>query len=136
MVKNKKVNYTYGVGRRKEASARARVIKGKGETVVNDMSIAKYFPGEVSRLILLKPFSLTKTEDKYFATIRVVGGGKEAQLEASVLAISRALEKAKKDEFRTPLKKAGLLTRDHRSRERRKVNTGGKARRQKQSPKR
>ena len=73
---------------------------------------------------------------KYYVTVKVVGGGKKGQLGATVHGIARALAKLDADTLRAPLKKAGLLTRDSRVRERRKVGTGGKARRKKQSPKR
>jgi len=83
-----------------------------------------------------KPFILTKTLSNYYVTVKVVGGGKMGQLDATVLGISRALNLLDRDKFRPPLKKAGLLTRDARVRERRMVGKGGKARRKKQSPKR
>jgi len=73
---------------------------------------------------------------KYYVTVKVVGGGKNGQLDAVVHGIARAFDKADREKFRPPLKRAGLLTRDARVRERRKVGTGGKARRKKQSPKR
>ena len=131
----KKINYTYAVGRRRTASARVRLYRGKGENTVNGQPIEKVFSGVVAMAIWKKPFGLTETSDKYFVSIKVSGGGVESQLEASVHGIARALVKAKED-FRIPLKKAGLLTRDPRERERRKIGTGGKARRKKQSPKR
>jgi small subunit ribosomal protein S9 len=132
----KKQNFTYAVGRRKTSSARVRLFIGKGESTINGQPIEKYFPGEVAREAYLKPFRVVEATDKYHVTVRVVGGGKEGQLDAVVHGIARALALAKKDAFRPQLKKLGLLTRDARERERRKVGTGGKARRQKQSPKR
>lgn len=133
--KNAKKNYIYAVGRRKEASARVRLYKGEGEGVVNGLPWGVYFQNPISKAIWEKPFELTGTLGKYNLTARVVGGGKEAQLQAAVHAIAKALAQEKK-EYRNILKKAGLLTRDARVRERRKVGTGGKARRLKQSPKR
>ena len=132
--KTTKTKYTYALGRRREASARVRLFKGKGEHMVNGLPYKDYFSG-TKRLIFVKPFKTTKTTDKYYVTVRVVGGGKSGQLDAVTLGIARALEKAKAD-FRAPLKSAGLLTRDARKKERIKVGTGGKARRKKQSPKR
>lgn len=135
MVKNSKPKFIYAVGRRKESSARVRLYKGSGQNLVNMLPAEKYFPSEVNRILFEKPFKLTDTLGKYYATVRVVGGGKVSQLEAVVHGIAKALSK-EKEEFRRILKKAGLLTRDARVRERRKVGTGGKARRLKQSPKR
>ena len=135
MARTKKINYTYAKGRRREASARVRLHKGRGESLVNDVPINKYFPGDVNQTLLLKPFVLTKTGDKYYMTAKVTGGGQKGQLGAVVLGIARALVETNHD-FHPVLKKAGLLTRDSRIRERRKVGMGGKARRKKQSPKR
>ncbi|OGM05879.1 30S ribosomal protein S9 [Candidatus Woesebacteria bacterium GWB1_43_5] len=135
MAKTKKIDYIYEKGRRREASARIRLLKGKGESLVNDVSLAQYFPGDVNRTLLERPFALTKTLDKHHFTVKVAGGGKNGQLEAVILGIARALVAVNPD-FRPILKKAGLLTRDPRTRERRKVGMGGKARRKKQSPKR
>lgn len=132
----KKLNYIYAVGRRKTSAARVRLFKGKGENTVNGMAIDKYFPGILNKSVWSKPFGLTETSDTYYASIKVVGGGKDGQVKACAHGLARALAKAKEDEFRPILKKAGLLTRDSRERERRMVGTGGKARRQKQSPKR
>jgi small subunit ribosomal protein S9 len=132
----KKLNYTYAVGKRKSSSARVRLFVGKGETTVNETPILKYFPGEIKKKIWSKPFGVTETSDKYFATIKVIGGGVVSQLEAVVLGIARALAKAKQSAYKMPLRKAGLLTRDSRERQRRMVGMGGKSRRKKQSPKR
>lgn len=136
MTKTKKIDYAYGVGRRKRASARIRLYHGKGENTVNAMPASKYFEGEVAKKSMAKPFGATETSDKYYFSGRVAGGGKESQLEAIVLGIARALVKVSSDKNRTPLKKLGLLTRDSRVRQRRMVGMGGKARRKKQSPKR
>ncbi len=137
MAKTKKElkNYTYAVGRRKEASARVRLYKGNKESLVNGEVIGKYFPGDAMRSKWQLPFSLTQTEGKYYVTVRVLGGGKNGQLEATVHGIARAFAKLN-EKFKSSLKPAGLLTRDARKKERRMVGTGGKARRKKQSPKR
>ena len=132
----KKINYTYAVGKRRTSSARIRLFHGKGQNIVNEMSLEKYFPGEVNKSKWSKPFSVTETSDKYYFSAKVVGGGKQGQLDAVVHGLSKALAKIKPDKFRIPLKKVGLLTRDSRIRERRKIGMGGKARRKKQSPKR
>ena len=136
MAKIKKIDYAYGVGRRKEASARIRLYHGKGENTVNLMPVAKYFPAEASLKAIEKPFGATETSDKYYFSGRVSGGGKQSQLEAIVLGIARALVKVSTEKNRAPLKKLGLLTRDSRIRQRRMVGMGGKSRRKKQSPKR
>ena len=136
MPKIKKPDYTYALGRRKSASARVRLFKGKGENMVNGEPIEKYFPGDIFKDAWTKPFKLTDSIEKYFVTVNVRGGGKNGQLEATSLGISRALAALDRDKFRFSLKKAGLLSRDSRIRERRKVGMGGKSRRQKQSPKR
>lgn len=136
MPRKKKINYIYAVGRRRSASARIRLFKGKGQSLVNDKPIGEYFPGEVNKDHYTEPFKLTDTLGKYYVTVKVVGGGKRGQLGATVHGIARSLAKLNEEKLRLPLKRAGLLTRDPRVRERRKVGTGGKARRKKQSPKR
>ena len=137
MTKTKKVDYTYGIGRRKESSARVRLFRGKAvENTVNGMEASKYFPGELAKKALAKPFGACEASDKYYFTARVVGGGKEAQLSALVLALSRTLVKVSPEKNRPTLRKLNLLTSDSRTRQRRMVGMGGKARRKKQSPKR
>ena len=128
--------YTYAAGRRRSSSARVRLFKGKGQSLVNDIPSGEYFPGKVDETKWSEPFDLTSTQGKYYVTIKVVGGGKQGQIDACIHGISKAFVVLDSDKYRQPLKKAGLLTRDARIRERRKVGTGGKARRAKQSPKR
>lgn len=134
--KNTKLKYTFAVGRRKEAVARVRLYSGKGLSLVSEKPIEEYFPGEQAKILYLRPLMETNSSGKYYFTAKVAGGGKHGQLEALVHALSRALALEDKDQHRSLLKKRGLLTRDSRTRERRKVGTGGKARRKKQSPKR
>jgi len=136
MPKVKKQNYIFAVGRRKSASARVRLYKGKGENTVNGIAIEKYFPGKVNKTYWERPFTLTETLDKYYISAKIEGSGKKGQLTALTLGIARAFSKADSEKFRSVLKKAGLLKRDARVRQRRMVGTGGKARRKKQSPKR
>lgn len=136
MAKKKKRDYIYAVGRRKEAVARVRLFKGKKQSLVNDIPIGKFFPGKVFEVYWKKPFELTDTVGKYFVTAKIRGGGKKGQLGALVHGIARTFALLDADKYRLPLKKAGLLTRDARVRERRKIGTGGRARRKKQSPKR
>lgn len=132
----KKINYIYTTGKRKNSSARVRLFKGKGENTVNAMPVEKYFPGKISETIWQKPFVLTETAEKYYFSAKIAGGGKAGQLVALVHGLAKALAKASPEKFKIPLKRAGLLTRDARIRQRRMVGMGGKSRRKKQSPKR
>lgn len=135
MVKIAKKNYTFAVGRRKTSVARVRLFSGRGETLVNSKPIGDYFAGVAPEIVWNEPFTLTNTLGKYWATIKVAGGGKRSQLDALKLGLSRALVAVNVDN-RPALKSRGLLTRDPRQRERRMIGTGGKSRRKKQSPKR
>jgi small subunit ribosomal protein S9 len=132
----KKIDYFYGVGRRRTSSARVRLFRGKGENTVNGMPSSKYFEGEIAKKSLAKPFGATEASDKYYYSAKVTGGGKEGQLTSLVLAISRALLKVSPEKNRPVLRKLKLLTRDSRIRQRRMVGMGGKSRRKRQSPKR
>lgn len=135
--KTKKVtDYIYATGRRKTAVARVRLYKKSGDMIVNDMPVGKYFPTSVAAKLFIKPFEVTNTVGKFSFSAKVEGSGKSAQLGALVHGLSRALASVDPAAYRTLLKKAGLLTRDPRMKESRKVGTGGKARRKKQSPKR
>lgn len=136
MEKNSKKEYLFAVGRRREAVARIRLYsKGTGKIIINDKPVEEYFSGSVNKTYYSKPFAVTNTLKKFDVTVRVVGGGLRGQLGAVVHGIARVLEKHDKA-LRPALKKAGLLTRDPRERQRRMIGTGGKARRKKQSPKR
>ena len=132
----KKLTYTYAVGRRKEATARIRLFHGKGESLVNGMASDKYFPGKLALINFQKPFTVTDSLNKFYATIKVAGSGKNGQLTAVMHGLSRALDKFNPETYHKSLKQADLLTRDPRTRERRKIGMGGKSRRAKQSPKR
>lgn len=132
----KKIDYIYAVGRRKESSCRVRVYRGKGESTVNGLPATKYFPGEIAAKAMAKPFGATETSEKYYFSARVSGGGKEGQLDALSLGLSRAIVKVAPEKNRIILRKLNLLTRDSRIRQRRMVGMGGKARRKRQSPKR
>ena len=103
--------------------------------MVNKVGLTNYFPTKTEKIIYEKPFTVTKTLDKYYFDAKIVGGGKTGQVQSLSLAISRALVKIN-ETFKTDLRAAGLLTVDSRRKERRMVGTGGKSRRQKQSPKR
>ncbi len=137
MAKGKKLDYIYAVGRRKTTSCRVRLFKGKGENLVNGVLALDYFPGDIFKAKVERYYKLVDGifDSKYHFSIKVEGGGKSGQLDACLHGLSRALVKAEPD-LKGKLKKEGFLTRDARIRERRKVGTGGKARRKKQSPKR
>lgn len=135
-IKKQNKNYTFAVGRRKTAVARVRLFEGKGQNLINEKPFEEYFPGEVSQRLWSRIFQLTQTDGKYYVTVKIKGGGKLGQLDALIHGVARALSEFNREKFRSTLKKHGYLTRDPRARERRKVGTGGKARRKKQSPKR
>ncbi|TSC87636.1 MAG: 30S ribosomal protein S9 [Microgenomates group bacterium Gr01-1014_16] len=127
--------YASAVGRRKSSIVVARLIPGSGKVVVNGQPAEIYFNHNPATLVKLdRPFQTTAVT-KYDVVVTARGGGNIGQLDAVVLAISRALVKIKED-HRSPLRKLGLLTRDSRIRQRRMVGMGGKSRRRKQSPKR
>lgn len=142
-----KKDYIFAVGKRKESRARVRLYEDvkkfpageekiqKGDIFVNNKKIGEYFGGSVSQAIYNEPFRVTNNQEKYVLSIIASGGGKKGQLGAVVHGVSRVLSKLD-EKNHAILKKAGLLTRDARVRERRKVGMGGKARRRKQSPKR
>ena len=112
--------YFYGLGRRKAATARARLYTGKGNVTVNDKKAADYFDGNEQMLEeLVQPLTLIGKDKAYDITIVVSGGGLAGQVDASKLAISKALS-AMNDELRSTLKKAGLLKRDPREKESKK----------------
>jgi small subunit ribosomal protein S9 len=129
-------DYIYAVGRRKAATARVRLYLKEGDLLVNGKGAGEYFPGALATTKYTKPFTLTDSLGKFSFSAKVSGSGKSAQLDAVVHGLSRALAKHDADAYRSVLKKAGLLTRDARMKESRKIGTGGKARRKKQSPKR
>jgi len=135
MVKKSSKKYFYAVGRRKSASATVKLFAGKDKSLVNGKLVSDYFPTLVDKRDFEHPFKLTDTLGKYYAHIKVSGSGKRSQLEAVVLAISRALEKVA-PKYRPILKAEGLLTVDARVKERSKPGQAGRARAKKQSPKR
>lgn len=130
-----KKTFTSAVGRRKEAVARVRLLPGSGQITINGKPISQYFTGIVAQKAYQKPLEIAGLTNKFSATILVKGGGVFSQLDAVVHGLSRAIAKAE-PEKRTIVKKAGLLTRDSRVRERRKYGLAQKARAKKQSPKR
>jgi small subunit ribosomal protein S9 len=109
----------YGTGRRKCSIAKVRLVSGQGNVIVNGKPVLDYFGRKVLELIVKQPLSVTNTEGKYDVLASVHGGGTSGQAGAVRHGIARALLKVE-DEFRSPLKKAGFLTRDPRMKERRK----------------
>ena len=110
----------YGTGRRRTSAARVFLKSGKGEIQVNNLSLDKYFGREVARMIVRQPFEVVDLTDKFDVKISVTGGGNFGQAGAIRHGIARALVEYD-EELRSPLRKAGFLTRDARQVERKKV---------------
>ncbi len=106
-------------GRRKTSVARVRLVPGNGRIVVNGRDAQEYFGREVLVKVVREPFDVTETQGKYDVSVNVVGGGFTGQAEAARHGIARALLLVD-EEYRRPLKQAGLLTRDPRMKERHK----------------
>ena len=118
MVTTKK--YAYGLGRRKSATARARLFKGKGEITINNKPALEYLSGNKSYLAeITDPLALASKQKDYDITILVKGGGLAGQVDAIKLAIFKALLIEAID-LRPVLKKAGFIKRDPREKERKK----------------
>lgn len=140
------VKFYSALGRRKTATARARLylstqevlIKDqklkKGEIYVNNISIEKYFPDPFAKAKYTKVFQITNTQNHFITTVLVEGSGKTGQLDAMVLAIARAIC-IYDPKLKTILRANGFITRDSRARQRETPGLMG-ARKQKQSPKR
>ncbi|MBR5389571.1 30S ribosomal protein S9 [Candidatus Saccharibacteria bacterium] len=112
--------YIYGLGRRKAATARARLYKGKGEITINGKPALDYFSGNKSMLAeITDPLALAQKQKDYDISVRVTGGGLAGQVDAIKLAISKALQTEAPD-LRPVLKKAGFVKRDPREKERKK----------------
>lgn len=111
--------YLYGTGRRKKSIARVRLYPGSGAITINGRDIDDYFGLDTLKLIVRQPMVLTDTLGRYDIVATVVGGGISGQAGAVRHGLSRALLQAG-DEMRPILKKAGLLTRDPRMKERKK----------------
>jgi small subunit ribosomal protein S9 len=126
--------YHYGTGRRKSAVARVFIKPGKGQIVVNDKSIDVYFSRETGRMVVRQPLELTGNADKFDIMVNVFGGGESGQAGAVRHGITRALIDFDAN-LKSQLSKAGLVTRDAREVERKKVGLH-KARRRKQFSKR
>lgn len=109
----------YGTGRRKTSIARVRLLPGSGKITVNNRDFEEFFNYETLKVKAKEPMVITGTADKYDVFIKVEGGGFTGQAGAIRHGIARALLKVD-DEFRPALKKAGMLTRDSRMKERKK----------------
>ncbi len=128
--------YFYALGRRKSATARLRLNNGKGEFSINDHTIDDYLAA--SKALghkLLRPFHVLELDPaKYSVSVKVAGGGHAGQIDAISLALSKALAEMNED-WRGTLKRADLLGRDPREKERKKFGLRG-ARKQRQFTKR
>ncbi|MCA1925805.1 MAG: 30S ribosomal protein S9 [Thiobacillus sp.] len=127
-------NYNYGTGRRKESVARVFIKAGSGKIVVNDKPVDEYFSRETGRMVVRQPLVLTDSLNKFDIMVNVAGGGETGQAGAIRHGITRALIDFSA-EMKPVLKAAGLVTRDAREVERKKVGFH-KARRRKQFSKR
>ncbi|MGM8216140.1 30S ribosomal protein S9 [Bacillaceae bacterium W0354] len=114
----------YGTGRRKSSVARVRLVPGNGKVVVNNIDAEDYFPHETLRLVINQPLEATENVGNYDVLAKVNGGGFTGQAGAIRLGIARALLEAD-PEYRSVLKRAGLLTRDARAKERKKYGLKG-----------
>ncbi len=128
------VTYNYGTGRRKSAVARVFIKPGKGDIVVNDKPIDVFFSRETGRMVVRQPLELTETTGKFDIMVNVCGGGESGQAGAVRHGITRALIEYD-PALKPALSQAGLVTRDAREVERKKVGLR-KARRRKQFSKR
>lgn len=130
-----KTTYVYGLGRRKAATARARLYKGKGNITINDKPALDYLSGNKAYLAeITDPLALVEKQAGFDITIKVAGGGLAGQVDAIKLAISKALVTEFPD-LRPVLKKAGFIKRDPREKERKKYGLRS-ARRKEQFSKR
>lgn len=114
----------YGTGKRKTAIARVFLKPGQGAVKVNGREFEAYFPRDILRMIINQPFALLEKEKTFDVEVNVRGGGVASQAEAVRHGIARALVLVDED-FRSPLKKAGFLTRDARKKERKKPGQPG-----------
>ncbi|MDR3032422.1 MAG: 30S ribosomal protein S9 [Kitasatospora sp.] len=110
-----------GLGRRKEAIARVRIVPGTGVWKINGRTLENYFPNKVHQQTVNEPFKLLELDGRYDVIARIAGGGVSGQAYALRLGVARALNEADVDNNRAALKKAGFLTRDSRAVERKKA---------------
>nr|WP_223297726.1 30S ribosomal protein S9 [Catenulispora acidiphila] len=110
-----------GLGRRKEAIARVRIVPGTGLWKINGRTLDSYFPNKVHQQLVNDPFKILELDGAYDVVARIDGGGISGQAGALRLGVSRALNAADLENNRATLKKAGFLTRDPRATERKKA---------------
>ncbi len=119
-VQQTKERYFHGVGRRKTSVARVRLYPGSGRIIINNRPVEQYFGGrELYRVMITEPLRLTNLLDRFEVRARVVGGGLSGQAGAVRHGIARALVRFN-EELKPVLRRAGLLTRDPRVKERKK----------------
>lgn len=118
------VSSNIAVGRRKEAVARVRLVKGTGKILVNSLPLEKYFPQPLEQKIIKQPLEFTDTLNKYDIFANIHGGGVSGQIGALRLGIARALMEIE-PELKDKLRKFGFLTRDPRMKERKKYGQKG-----------
>lgn len=123
-IPSQKENRNYATGRRKNATARVWLYPGNGNITVNKVTDKEYFKRETSEMIIRQPLVLTETMSNVDIWCTVAGGGLTGQAGAVRHGIARALQKFD-DSLRPPLKKAGMLTRDSREKERKKPGQPG-----------
>lgn len=114
----------YGTGRRKTSVARVRLVPGNGQILVNKQDVEEYIPFESLREVIKQPLVATETLGNYDVLVNVKGGGYTGQAGAIRHGIARALLEVDPD-YRPTLKRAGLLTRDPRMKERKKYGLKG-----------
>ena len=114
----------YGTGRRKTSTARVYLRPGTGEMRINRKTFEQYFPNQTLRMVIRQPLTLTETAEKFDVIVNVAGGGPAGQAGAVRHGITRALIEYN-NELRPTLKKAGLVTRDPRIKERKKYGQKG-----------
>ncbi|MCE1248344.1 MAG: 30S ribosomal protein S9 [Firmicutes bacterium] len=119
MVKTKDPQEIWATGRRKCAVARVRLKPGKGDIVINGQNLADFCQRKMLELKIMEPFELTKSTGHFDLIVNSCGGGKAGQAGAVRHGIARALCSFD-EKLRSPLKKAGMLTRDPREKERKK----------------
>ncbi|WP_344656603.1 30S ribosomal protein S9 [Catenulispora subtropica] len=110
-----------GLGRRKEAIARVRIVPGTGVWKINGRTLDAYFPNKVHQQLVNDPFKILELDGAYDVVARIDGGGISGQAGALRLGVARALNAADAENNRPTLKKAGFLTRDARATERKKA---------------
>ena len=112
------------IGRRKSSVARVSLVAGKGKIIINKRDVKKYFGRDTLKMMLDQPLDILEINGRYDISVNVNGGGLSGQAGAIRLGIARCLEQINSD-YRSPLKNAGMLTRDSREVERKKYGQPG-----------